>query len=417
MPGSRAREVKSRVAVVGGVYRERCRLPFNSDETWGSGGRAAAVIAGLGFETGLYTAVDKNTEGLLASLAQTFHFETFATSIAVTRQFQYDHALSSPVIWPPIGQGGDVHLRVEEQNVLVFGMLEASEEVRAECVVYDPQSPISPKAFTPAAGSSPRIAYVLNGAEAAKLAQSENPEEAAHRICANHGAEVVVVKRGARGALVYDRGRSQRVPAYATERIWPIGSGDVFAAVFAARWAGDGLPAFEAARQASRAAALYVNDRVLPIAAESIDATAPFPFSPILLDEGAPREGEFHVYLAGPFFNIAQRWLVEESRLALLGMGLRVFSPLHDVGLGRAHDVAPKDIEALKLSRAVLGLVDGLDAGTLFEIGYARSLGRPVVVLAQSTPEEPLKMLTGTSCDVVTDFVTALYRAAWAART
>ena len=48
MPGPRPLEVKHGVAVVGGVYRERCRLPSNSDETWGSGGRAAAVIAGLG---------------------------------------------------------------------------------------------------------------------------------------------------------------------------------------------------------------------------------------------------------------------------------------------------------------------------------------------------------------------------------
>jgi nucleoside 2-deoxyribosyltransferase len=108
---------------------------------------------------------------------------------------------------------------------------------------------------------------------------------------------------------------------------------------------------------------------------------------------------------------------VEESRLALQGMGLHVFSPLHEVGMGRAHDVAPKDIEGLKASRAVLALVDGLDTGTVFEIGYARSLDKPVVVLAQSTPEEPLKMLAGTACDVVPDFVTALYRVAWAART
>jgi Nucleoside 2-deoxyribosyltransferase/pfkB family carbohydrate kinase len=390
MQGSRPGKMKRRIAVVGGVYRERCRLPYNSDETWGSGGRAAAVIAGLGLETTLYTAAGKETEGLLASLAQTFQFETVATNVAVTRQFQYDHALSSPVIWPPIGQGESVLLNVQADNALVFGMLEASAEVRANCVVYDPQSPISPEPFRPAAGSSPRVAYVLNGSEAAKLAPSGNPEEAGHKIAAECHAEVVVIKRGAWGALVCEGGRSERIPAYATERIWPIGSGDVFAAVFAARWAGDGVPAVEAAMQASRAAALYVNDRVPPITAESLAASSPFPFNPILLDKGALQEGEFHVYLAGPFFNIAQRWLVEESRMALLGMGLRVFSPLHDVGMGLAHDVAPKDIEALKVSRSVLALVDGLDAGTLFEIGYARSLGRPVVVLAQSTPEEPL---------------------------
>jgi nucleoside 2-deoxyribosyltransferase len=415
--GSRPGEVKRRIAVVGGVYRERCRLPYNSDETWGSGGRAAAVIAGLGLETTLYTAVGKETAGLLASLAQTFHFETAATNVAVTRQFRYDHALSSPVIWPPISQGESVRLSVHADNALIFGMLEATADVRASSVVYDPQSPISPEPFRPTEGSSPRVAYVLNGSEAAKLAHSSNPEEAGHKIAADCHAEVVVIKRGAWGALVCEAGRSERIPAFATDRIWPIGSGDVFAAVFAARWAGDGLPAVEAAMQASRAAALYVNDCVLPINAESLAASSAFPFGPILLDEGALREGEYHVYLAGPFFNIAQRWLVEEARTALLGMGLRVFSPLHDVGMGLAHDVAPKDIEALKVSRAVLALVDGLDAGTLFEIGYARSLGRPVVVLAQSTPEEPLKMLTGTACDVLSDFVTALYRVAWAAQT
>lgn len=404
------------MTVVGGVYRERCRLPYNSDETWGSGGRAAAVLAGLGITTTLHTAVDSQAEGLLASLAQTFQFDTATTNVSATRQFQYDHALSSPVIWPPIGHGESVRIAVEAKNALVFGMLEATAEVRADRVVYDPQNPVAPEHFKAVSGSSPRIAYVLNGAEAQKLANIENPEEAALKIASESGAEVVVIKRGARGALVCTDGRCERIPAYRTPRIWPIGSGDVFAAVFAARWGVEGSPALEAATEASRAAALYVNDRVLPIPGDALAVTSRFPFDSVLLDDRALEATEFHVYLAGPFFNIAQRWLVEESRLALLGMGLRVFSPLHDVGLGLAHDVAPKDIEGLKASRAVLALVDGLDTGTVFEIGYARSLAKPVVVLAQSTPEEPLKMLAGTNCQVESDFVTALYHVAWEAR-
>lgn len=404
------------MAVVGGVYREHCRLPNDSDETWGSGGRAAAVIAGLGLKTTLHTAVDSQTGKILASLAQIFQFETVTTAIAAAVQFQYDHALSSPVIRPPIGQRDSTHIRVEAENALVFGMLEARSEVLANNVVFDPQNPISPEHFRPVPGCSPRLAYVLNGTEARKLTQVEDSEEAARKIATNCRADVVVVKRGASGALLYENGRCQQIPAHVTPRIWPIGSGDVFAAVFAARWAGEGLDAVEAATQASRAVALYVSNRVLPITPESLASSTPFPFDSVLLDEKALPAGEFHVYLAGPFFNIAQRWLVEESRLALQGMGLLVFSPLHDVGMGLAHDVAPKDIEGLKASRAVLALVDGLDTGTVFEIGYARSLGKPVVVLAQSTPEEPLKMLAGTACDIVYDFVTALYRAAWAAR-
>jgi nucleoside 2-deoxyribosyltransferase len=50
----------------------------------------------------------------------------------------------------------------------------------------------------------------------------------------------------------------------------------------------------------------------------------------------------------------------------------------------------------------------------VFEIGYARALGKPVVVFAQNVSEESLKMLEGTECDICDDFVTAIYRTAWA---
>jgi nucleoside 2-deoxyribosyltransferase/hydroxymethylpyrimidine/phosphomethylpyrimidine kinase len=413
---SHSQEMTSPLAVVGGVYRERCRLPNGTDETWGSGGRAAAVIAGLGLKVTLHTAVDVRTASLLASLAHAFHFETVEVNVKRTRQFRYDHGLSSPIIWPPVDPSEILHLEVDAENALVFGMLEATADVRAKRVVYDPQNPLAPESFKFASGLSPHIAYVLNGSEARRLVGVDDPVEGAGRIASEFGVEVVVVKQGPRGALVYENGRYEHIPAYKTESIWPIGSGDVFAAVFAARWAGQNLSAIEAAMHASRAAALYVNNRVLPISSEEIETTSGFPFAPLVMTDKALADREYHVYLAGPFFNIAQRWLVEESRLALQGMGLRVFSPLHDIGLGSGRDVAPQDVEGLKRCRAILALVDGLDAGTIFEVGYARSLEKPVVALAESTPEEPLKMITGTGCDVVSDFVTALYRVAWAAR-
>lgn len=406
----------SQLHVVGGVYRERCRLPSGTDETWGSGGRAAAVIAGLGLSVTLHTAVDTFTANLLESLALTFHFETVTVKLTNTKQFQYDHGLSSPIIWPPVNLAEILNLEVDADNVLVFGMLEATTNVRAKRVVYDPQNPLSPEPIKFAYGASPRLAYVLNSSEARRLVGVDDPVEGAARVADQFGPEVVVIKGGARGALVYQNGSYERIPAYKTESVWPIGSGDIFTAVFAARWAGQGLSAIEAAGDASRATALYVNNHVLPISNEEIKPEGGFPFLPLVVTDRELGDQELHIYLAGPFFNIAQRWLVEESRLALRGMGLKVFSPLHDIGLGSGHDVAPQDLEGLKRCRAVLALVDGLDAGTVFEIGYARSLGKPVVVLAESTAEEPLKMISGTGCDVVSDFVTAVYRAAWAAQ-
>jgi len=265
--------------------------------------------------------------------------------------------------------------------------------------------------------SNAEIAYVLNGAEASKLSGTGDYEEAARYILREYGAAAVVIKRGAWGAYVFDGQRSEQVPSYATERVWPIGSGDVFAAIFAARWTmGMGLSAIEAAHEASRGAALYVNDRVLPLSAELLTGGNAFPFSLISHQPIPLVTGEYHIYLAGPFFSIAQKWLIEEARLSLKGMGLSVFSPLHDVGLGDGEDVAPKDIEGLKASRCVLALIDGLDTGTVFEIGYARSLAKPVIALAESTPLEALKMIAGTKCEIVSDFVTAIYRTAWTAR-
>lgn len=120
-----------------------------------------------------------------------------------------------------------------------------------------------------------------------------------------------------------------------------------------------------------------------------------------------------HAYLAGPFFTMSQRWLVEEVRRGLRDVGLNVFSPLHDVGRGPASEVAPADLEKLEESDVVFAIMDGLDSGTVFEVGYARALKKPVYALAQETSIEDLKMIEGSGCHVHTDLVTALHHLAW----
>jgi nucleoside 2-deoxyribosyltransferase len=120
------------------------------------------------------------------------------------------------------------------------------------------------------------------------------------------------------------------------------------------------------------------------------------------------------VYLAGPFFTLPQRWLIEEARSHLLSMNLQVFSPFHDVGIGPAEVVAPADLEAFDSCDRMLAFADGGDAGTLFEIGYARARNVPVIVLAEAVPEEQMKMIVGSKCLVTNDFASAIYFTAWA---
>lgn len=144
---------------------------------------------------------------------------------------------------------------------------------------------------------------------------------------------MVVVKRGCSGATVHRPGRDPvAVPAYRSARVFKIGSGDVFSAAFAHHWGERGLDAAAAADLASRAVHHFVDTRSLPL-----------PAAADLADQAlAPVGGEpGRVYLAAPFFHIAQRWLVEEARDRLHALGASVFSPLHDVGTGAAPSPSP----------------------------------------------------------------------------
>ena len=123
---------------------------------------------------------------------------------------------------------------------------------------------------------------------------------------------------------------------------------------------------------------------------------------------------EPRVYLAGPFFDLPQRWLVEFAKRSLVGLGAEVFSPLHDVGTG-GDEVAAADLEGLSGCGAVLALVDGWDAGTVFECGWASRAGIPVIAFAADPSSEEAKMLVGDGAEMHSDLSSAVYRSIWAA--
>lgn len=195
------------------------------------------------------------------------------------------------------------------------------------------------------------------------------------------------------------------MPPHRSDKVWTIGSGDVFAAMFAARWGVHGDGPVEAAQLASLGVAAYAQTMALPV-----------PSVEMLQQWSAPATAVGgRVYLASPFFTISQRWLVDEARRALRELGLQVFSPVHDVGSGPAEMVAPADLAALDECDVVFAILDGLDSGTLFEVGYARARNKPVYVLAQTVSAGDLKMVEGSNCHVHDDFVTALHHLAWRA--
>lgn len=409
------------IHVVGGCYREVCHWP-SSDEVYGSGGRAAEVIAQLSQREGthLHSVLEAGLQGRLKSNLALLSCELHLDATDQTPIFEYDHPLARPEIYPSridLSQAKKQQIAVEADNALIFGMLEADVQVQAKKAVYDPQNAVSPEPFSSTANRAVSLALVLNRAEALSFYQqlvgSPAPvdietEALADVLLSAEKACVVVIKCGQRGAFVLPRDdQSLWVPAYKTRNVYPIGSGDCFAAAFAYYWMVEALNAVDAANHASAVAAFYCDNRTYPDA-KSVTK---------LLEEYQPLSSngnlDKQVYLAGPFFNLKEMWLINQARQAFKNAGVGVFSPYHDVGPGPAEAVVHQDIEAIERCDVFYALFDDGDPGTLFEIGYAIKCGKPVVIYAETATEEQLKMYEGTGCQIYSDFSTSIYQACW----
>lgn len=394
--------------IVGGTYRESCREP-PSDVILGSGLRAAASLAGGGAHL-LRTCVDQglaaSARATAASLGVTAQFEERAQPVA----FFYDGPLSVPAIDGLAQPFVPLDLDLGTDNALVFGMLECEPRVRAGGIVYDPQRPRGPGPLDRSRLSAPRFALVANSAEARALARTTDLRAAASSLAQTAQADVVVIKRGALGALVYESGGATTpIGPYQTDQVWPIGSGDIFSAVFAWAWLEENRSAVEAANLASAGAAAWCGTRRLPIGLRPGCRPQDIACGRLL----TAHEDPVAVYLAGPFFDAGERWLVNLAYHALESLGARVFSPLHHVGLG-GDEVAQPDIDGLTGSQAVLALLDGADPGTLFEMGYAAARSIPSVGYAEQPGRDDYKMLRGLGVHLTSDLSTAIYRAIWA---
>lgn len=401
--------------VAGGTYLEVCHVP-EWRHVYGSGARAASAASLLCGGTELHTFVGLDCEPDLRALCDTFSVSVQVQQVPQTIAFHYFHGLSTPTVVPLIHTlKPQPAIRVRGEAVLRFGMLEGGALIEATRAVYDPQSVFDPRPFGENGSTSQQLAVVLNRAEARALIGDFAPDALADGVLASMRADIVILKQGADGALLVTKdGIREQIDAFETPSVFPIGSGDVFSAAFAALWASEQVDPIPAARYASLAAAHYCSTRSLPIPTSETEIRAAVPSLAALPPKKRP--GTRRCYLAGPFFDLGQRWVIEEAKAALESQGLSVFSPLHDVGHGQAQVVVPKDLQALGDVDIVLGLVDGLDPGTLFELGYARSKGIPVVAFVQQEQGESLKLLTGSDCRIETDFTTAIYRTNWVAR-
>lgn len=395
--------------ILGGAYVESVTFPHSKAAAGGSGLRAALALGQ--FSPTLFTAVaedDAIVDTALNALA--------APVTRVGRSSSVGFSYLSPVSTPEITGAGSVMqapLNIDADNVLVFGMVESGAiTVRARRAVLDPQSPRG--------GSNSGVNIVADqtvwSANVRELGRIIPPtvslEDDAQAACRVGGYEAVLVRAGARGCLVADGTAATWVGASPTTSVWSLGSGDTFSAAFAHAFF-DGADPIAAAHAASNSTAWWCSTREPVVPQEILSGRSLDSFLGRSEQLGIRGGYRPKVYLAGPFFSLAERWLVETARQTLHGLGADVFSPVHEVGSG-GDEVAQQDIAGLERCDVVFALLDGFDPGTVYEIGWAARHGIPIVGYTTQTNHEGDKMMVGLGAELHRDFTTALYRAVWA---
>jgi hypothetical protein len=392
--------------IIGGSYHEMCIDP-SWDELYGSGFRAAVGLSGKEEKVRFHTYADAPTKEILELIASQLNFETQIHLIDKSVQFVYSHPLANPYFSPDQNTFSKITpLKVEGINHgLCFGMIEGNAVVKADKIVYDPQKPLQPVSFSQNGSLAKELIYILNINEAHGLCGSQDIDTIRQFLINKESCYAAIIKNGAHGAtLIENSGEITNIPSFKTQKVWPIGSGDIYSAAFTYEWLIKKNSTKDAAFNASLATANFANTNSLPIRLEIHSTYTPFI---------SKADTNKSIYLAGPFFNMGQRWMIDQCRQALLDFGFTVFSPLHDVGIGKPEEVVVKDIEGLRNCDAVFAIVDGLDSGTMFELGYAKSLNKKIICLCELEKTEALTMLIGTGCLIEADLATAIYKTVW----
>lgn len=366
--------------VAGGVYREVCETP-QWNGIWGSGLRAASAISRLNADVTLHC-YDRqpaaDTVAFLEQLGVAFKPRPRMQDIA----FAYFHPLSNPFVEPPpdaIKQCKPIE--IDGRSILRFGMLEGTARVRGGRVVYDPQSPRSAEPFAVNGSTARELALVMNQEEFQAYTRNDDISDGASKLLVAGDADVIVVKRGIFGALVFVKGMSAaEIPMYRSPTTFKIGTGDVFSGVFAHYWTSGSCPPQHAADQASRAVSVYCRNPTEPVD-ETVLSTA----RPLL------RSSQEEIEVIGIGNTLGRRYSLQEAAYCIRKLGPAVTTIQE-----------PKAIEEPR--KTALIIADGLTDEAIAMVLESRIAG--VILVEEDRPSLFARFPAGVS----RDFASAVYQ-------
>ena len=398
------------ITIVGGTYREVCLEP-NFNEIFGSGLRAVRLLLeNTTDDVKFYTSGNGVVDSVLTEYKAVFpnltYYKNHGASIVT---FKYNFFLDEPKIYDKPNQYELDKINVVEENVICFGMLDATIHIKANKVVYDPQTSDSPVQFD-LSSKAQQLIYIVNYNEAKSVSRSNRIEDILNFFFDELRVFALVIKDGPKGAYLYQGKKLvSTVPVYRTNNIFKIGSGDIFTTTFGYYWFNDSEQNLEKClERATLITASYCESCSYLSLFKSIEKNS---FQPLKIDSISLVKKT--VYLAGPIFTLSNLILIDKIRDCFLGLGVGVFSPYHDIGLGNDEKIAQLDLKAIENCDAIFAVVDGLDSGTLIELGYAMAIKKKIIGYNKLEDESSLLMLKAADSIFFRDLTTSIYHTIW----
>jgi hypothetical protein len=354
----------------------------------GSGGRAALTLQQ--FEPVEFHTFYPDSEEINVN----FGIRAVAHASLAPITFRYLHPLALPTV-DGLHTSVITSPHLTGESVLRFGCVEGDFVIHARDAIYDPQGSALP--FRMNGSSAERLALVLNAFETCFFGKSDNISTAASTLLSSEGADVVVVKCGPAGAIVFssDLPNPLIVPAFRTDVVNKIGSGDVFSAMFAHYWSTCRLDAFTAANQASLQVAEYVQTRLLPRSVK-----------PPSREEVTGDVSRVHILLAADVDTTPALWLAHEARAALHRLGVA------GVLMPQPHERMSLD-SMLTTCNAVLALPRTKGGKAALISIAAKDRAKPCIAFSETT--DVSEELSSVGAKVIRDFAASIYAVVWSA--
>ncbi|MBO8172979.1 MAG: nucleoside 2-deoxyribosyltransferase [Bacillaceae bacterium] len=325
----------------------------------------------------------------------------------------YEVKKSTPLIDVKIGIEYNPQLSDECEGILVFPVDHSLPEdlCKQACEKNIPVF-LDPKPNSKSIHDARKIleyvsVLLVNEEEVLLLTQANTLENAIEKLI-HMGPKYIIVKRGYKGCILVNEGKTIHIPAYKSNVKCTLGSGDVFGGALAATFLRTRDIEYST-RLASCVAANFIENFTIENIINRVAVEEDMDRREIVVSGNSDKS----VYLAGPFFSKQEEDWVKLITNRIENCGFKVLSPLRENGIikkdtpmDERKNIFDKDLDLIRQSDVVVALLDHNDPGTCFEVGFAYERGIPIIALKTSQFELNNMLVYG--CNVIVESIEEL---------